>query len=79
MEQIQVPIAVETHRFITPVEAAEICGVSTNVLAMWRHRRRGPRFWKAGRSVKYDFVETHAWMNANVVECNPVVEGMYRR
>lgn len=79
MEQIQIPVAVETHRFITPREAADICGVTTNVLALWRHHRRGPRYWKVGRNVRYDFEETHAWVNSNVRECDPTVEGMYRR
>lgn len=34
--------------------AAEFLGVKPNTLEIWRHQRRGPKFYKVGRCVVYD-------------------------
>lgn len=51
---------------LTEREVAELLGLSVATLRAWRHRARGPRFLRLGRSVRYlpsdlaDFVRASA-------------------
>lgn len=55
-----------TTRALTEREVAELLGLSVATLRAWRHRGRGPRFLRLGRSVRYlpsdlaDFVRASA-------------------
>jgi excisionase family DNA binding protein len=55
-----------TLRAITEREVAERLGLSVATLRAWRHRGKGPRFLRLGRSVRYlpsdvdDFVRASA-------------------
>jgi predicted DNA-binding transcriptional regulator AlpA len=40
-----------TTRALTEREVAELLGLSVATLRAWRHRGRGPRFLRLGRSV----------------------------
>jgi predicted DNA-binding transcriptional regulator AlpA len=55
-----------TARALTEREVADMLGLSVATLRAWRHRGRGPRFLRLGRSVRYlpsdlaDFVRASA-------------------
>ena len=55
-----------TARALTEREVAELLGLSVATLRAWRHRGKGPRFLRLGRSVRYlpsdvdDFVRASA-------------------
>ena len=56
----------DTTRALTEREVAELLGLSVATLRAWRHRGKGPRFLRLGRSVRYlpsdlaDFVRASA-------------------
>ena len=56
----------DTTRALTEREVAELLGLSVATLRAWRHRGKGPRFFRLGRSVRYlpsdlaDFVRESA-------------------
>ena len=56
----------DTTRALTEHEVAELLGLSVATLRAWRHRGKGPRFLRLGRSVRYlpsdlaDFVRASA-------------------
>ena len=55
-----------TARALTEREVGELLGLSVATLRAWRHRGKGPRFLRLGRSVRYlpsdvdDFVRASA-------------------
>ena len=55
-----------TTRALTEREVSELLGLSVATLRAWRHRGKGPRFLRLGRSVRYlpsdlaDFVRASA-------------------
>ena len=55
-----------TKRALTEREVADMLGLSVATLRAWRHRGKGPRFLRLGRSVRYlpsdvaDFVRASA-------------------
>jgi len=58
--------APDSARALTEREVAELLGLSVATLRAWRHRGKGPRFLRLGRSVRYlpsdvvDFVHASA-------------------
>ena len=56
----------DTARALTEREVADMLGLSVATLRAWRHRGKGPRFLRLGRSVRYlpsdlaDFVRASA-------------------
>ena len=56
----------DTTRALTECEVADMLGLSVATLRAWRHRGKGPRFLRLGRSVRYlpsdlaDFVRASA-------------------
>ena len=51
----------------TQEEAAAIIGVKPTTLATWRHKGRGPRYLKIGRSCFYRDADLEAWLDAQAV------------
>ena len=47
--------------------AAEYLGVKPNTLEIWRHQRRGPKFYKVGRCVVYDRADLESFVQAHGV------------
>jgi excisionase family DNA binding protein len=45
--------APDSGRALTEREVAELLGLSVATLRAWRHRGKGPRFLRLGRSVRY--------------------------
>jgi hypothetical protein len=54
----------QKRRYATDTEIAEIYGVSVLTLRKWRLFGRGPRFYKIGRSVKYDIDEVERYVRS---------------
>jgi predicted DNA-binding transcriptional regulator AlpA len=48
-------------------QAAVVIGVKPPTLAMWRHRGKGPRYSKIGRSAFYRRSAIEAWLDAQCV------------
>jgi predicted DNA-binding transcriptional regulator AlpA len=51
----------------TQEEAATIIGVKPTTLAMWRHKGKGPRYLKIGRSCFYRESDIEAWLDQQAV------------
>jgi transcriptional regulator with XRE-family HTH domain len=51
----------------TQEEAAAIIGVKPATLSMWRHKGRGPRYLKIGRSCFYLERDIETWLNEQAV------------
>ncbi len=53
---------VENKKLLTPIEVAELTGLSTDTLAQWRSQRRGIPYLKIGRAVRYDPTDVQAYL-----------------
>jgi predicted DNA-binding transcriptional regulator AlpA len=49
-------------RYLTPIEASEICRMSVSWLAKARMNGDGPPFVKFGRAVRYEETALHQWV-----------------
>ena len=56
------------QRFINEVEVSERTQIPLNTLRNWRYQRRGPKYRKIGRLVRYSILDLNSFMNENVVE-----------
>ncbi len=56
------------QKFITEVEVSERTKIPLNTLRSWRYQRRGPKFRKLGRLVRYSILDLNSFMNEHVVE-----------
>ena len=52
----------------TPAQVAKILKVSVRTLGKWRHLRRGPKYLRLGRVVRYHSSDVEEWLSANTVE-----------
>jgi transcriptional regulator with XRE-family HTH domain len=59
----------------TQEEAAAILGVKPTTLSMWRHKGRGPRYLKIGRSCFYLERDIETWLDAQAVVPAPRIKG----
>lgn len=50
---------------ITAAEVADLIGVSTHTLKMWRLHNKGPAYTKLGRQIFYRLSHINAWVSAN--------------
>lgn len=57
-----------TMRAITEGEAAELLGLKVATLRAWRHNKKGPRFVKYGRAVRYLPDDLTAFIEASRVD-----------
>jgi hypothetical protein len=48
--------------------AAKIIGLATQTLANWRHLRKGPKYIKMGRSVRYDLLDLIEFMKMHTID-----------
>ena len=51
------------QKMMTESEVSEATGFKTTTLRQWRAERRGPRFIKIGRSVRYREVDIEVWID----------------
>ena len=57
-----------TTRALTEREVAELLGLSVATLRAWRHRGKGPRFLRLGRSVRYLPSDVDEFVRASAVD-----------
>jgi excisionase family DNA binding protein len=57
-----------TARALTEREVAELLGLSVATLRAWRHRGKGPRFLRLGRSVRYLPSDVNEFVRASAVD-----------
>ena len=62
----------ETTRALTEREVAELLGLSVATLRAWRHRGKGPRFLRLGRSVRYLPSDVADFVRASAVDTRSV-------
>ena len=48
--------------------AAEIVGCAPRTLANWRSQRRGPRFIRVGRLIRYRIEDLESYLDSRIVE-----------
>jgi excisionase family DNA binding protein len=60
--------APDSVRALTEREAAEVLGLSVTTLRAWRHRGKGPRFLRLGRSVRYLPSDVYEFVRASAVD-----------
>jgi predicted DNA-binding transcriptional regulator AlpA len=46
----------------TPEQVADYLQKPVKTLAEWRSRGDGPRYFKVGRNVRYDWADVRAWL-----------------
>jgi hypothetical protein len=63
-------LGLSERRHVDEKELAQIIGVPVGTLRYWRLHRKGPKFAKLGRGVKYDLRDVEAWIAACTVETN---------
>jgi excisionase family DNA binding protein len=61
-----------TARAFTEREVAELLGLSVATLRAWRHRGKGPRFLRLGRSVRYLPSDVADFVRASAVDTTSV-------
>lgn len=54
--------------FATPEQLAEWLQVPVERLSKLRKTKRGPKYVKVGRSIRYAWADVHAWCAANRVQ-----------
>ena len=62
----------DTTRALTEREVAELLGLSVATLRAWRHRGKGPRFLRLGRSVRYLPSDLDDFVRASAVDTRSV-------
>jgi hypothetical protein len=55
------------NKGINDVEAAKVMGLAAQTLRNWRHMRKGPKYLKMGRAVRYDLVDIVEFMKNNTI------------
>ena len=61
-----------TARALTEREVAEQLGLSVATLRAWRHRGKGPRFLRLGRSVRYLPSDLNDFVRASAVDTRSI-------
>jgi predicted DNA-binding transcriptional regulator AlpA len=62
----------DTTRALTEREVADVLGLSVATLRAWRHRGKGPRFLRLGRSVRYLPSDVADFVRASAVDTTPI-------
>ena len=62
----------DTTRALTEREVADMLGLSVATLRAWRHKGKGPRFLRLGRSVRYLPSDVADFVRASAVDTTSV-------
>lgn len=62
----------DAARALTEREVADMLGLSVATLRAWRHRGKGPRFLRLGRSVRYLPSDVADFVRASAVDTTSV-------
>ena len=52
--------------YMTTREVAAFLGLTAGTLRVWRSQGKGPNYYKAGSTVRYEMDDLEAWKNENV-------------
>jgi predicted DNA-binding transcriptional regulator AlpA len=63
------PMSAITSSLLTTKQAAEMLGLSPNTLNQWRNLKRGPKFIKISKSVRYSPHELESYLEQQTREC----------
>jgi len=63
-------VSVTQQELLTPSQVAEKLKVDVQLLNQWRSARKGPRFVKLGRFIRYKSDELQEWIDAQGVDTN---------
>jgi len=63
-----------SQEVMTERQVSEMFGFSVPYLRRARRERRGPRFLKLGKLVRYRRADVEAYLNAHAVETRPVLK-----
>jgi excisionase family DNA binding protein len=63
-----VAVATRRTKALTERQVAEQLGLSVATLRAWRHRGKGPRFLRLGRSVRYLPADVDEFVRASAVD-----------
>ena len=55
---------------LTSKEASVYLKISTNTLATWRSKKKGPQFIRTGRVIKYAKEDINAYLRNNTVKAS---------
>jgi predicted DNA-binding transcriptional regulator AlpA len=61
-------VSVTQPELLTPKQVAEKLQVDVQLLNQWRSARKGPKFHKLGRFIRYKADELQEWIDSQVVE-----------
>jgi excisionase family DNA binding protein len=61
--------------FLTTAQAAFYLGLVQETLEKMRQHRKGPRFRRHGRYIRYHFADLDAWSEANSSDAPPSAKG----
>lgn len=54
-----------SREYVSPNELEAITGFATKTLEDWRREKRGPRYFKIGRHIKYPLREAIEWIETH--------------
>ena len=58
----------EDRNALNPRQASAYLGCSESVLRLWRSQNQGPRYFRAGKLVRYRRADLDAWIEARLCE-----------
>jgi excisionase family DNA binding protein len=58
----------EEQNVFNPKQAGRYLGCSESVLRLWRSQGKGPRYFRAGKLVRYRKADLDAWIEARLSE-----------
>jgi len=60
---------------VNDIEAAKIIGLAVQTMRNWRHLRKGPKYLKIGRSIRYDLLDIFEWCKKNTINPEEIYDG----
>ncbi len=58
-------------RLLTVQDLAAYLGVPVTTLYQWRYRREGPRGFRVGRHLRYQWADVTEWIEHQIESANP--------
>jgi excisionase family DNA binding protein len=59
-------------QLLTTKEVASLLQVAPATLVDWRHEKKGPRYFKMGREVRYKLADVADWEKKSLVPVEPI-------
>jgi excisionase family DNA binding protein len=58
----------EERNVLNPKQASAYLGCSESVMRLWRSQGQGPRYFRAGKLIRYRRADLDAWIEARICE-----------